>query len=105
MANARRLRRGFSGTPVLARHSSRQTISFRFNQLDVGRLVAMSRGMTRWFLLLTAILLPCSAARAQEVEPADGTTISAAQITGIDWDRLSPGLRTDIGKLVGTPLD
>ncbi len=65
----------------------------------------MCRGMTRSFLLLAAVLLPFSVAYAQEIEPADGTTISVAQVSGIDMDRLSPGLRADIGKLVGTPLD
>lgn len=61
--------------------------------------------MTRVALLLALILLPHSRAYAQDVEPPDGTRISAAQISGIDADRLSPGLREDVGKLVGTPLD
>jgi len=61
--------------------------------------------MTRLALLLGLVLLPLSPARAQDVEPPDGTKISAAQISGIDADRLSPGLREDIGKLAGTPLD
>ncbi|HEY6508103.1 MAG TPA: hypothetical protein VIY56_08810, partial [Vicinamibacterales bacterium] len=44
-------------------------------------------------------------ARAQEPDANEGTTISAAQVSGIDLDRLSPGLRRDIDALVGTPLD
>jgi hypothetical protein len=61
--------------------------------------------MTRWPLLLVVVLLPCSVAQAQEIEPADGTTISSAQVSGFDLDRLSPGLKAEIGKLAGTPLD
>jgi hypothetical protein len=51
--------------------------------------------------LLVFLAVP---ARAQEVEPPDGSRIASVQITGIDPDRLSPGLRDDINKLVGTPL-
>ena len=61
--------------------------------------------MTRLALLIAVVLLPLSQARAQEIEPPDGTRISSAQVSGIDLDRLSPGLREDIGKLAGTPLD
>ena len=61
--------------------------------------------MTRLFLLFGLILLPLSASYAQEIEPADGATISSAHVSGIDLDRLSPGLREDIGKLAGTALD
>ncbi|HKW03393.1 MAG TPA: BamA/TamA family outer membrane protein [Vicinamibacterales bacterium] len=61
--------------------------------------------MTRLALLIALVLLPPTAAYAQEIEPPDGTRISSAQVSGIDMDRLSPGLREDIGKLAGTPLD
>lgn len=61
--------------------------------------------MTRLALLIAVVLLPLSRAHAQEIEPPDGTRISSAQVSGIDMDRLSPGLREEIGKLVGTPLD
>lgn len=61
--------------------------------------------MTRLALLITLALLPFSRADAQEIEPPDGTRISSAQVSGMDADRLSPGLREDIGKLAGTPLD
>ena len=64
--------------------------------------------MTRLVLLLALILRPLSPAHAQQsqdVEPPDGTTISTAQVSGLDIDRLSPGLREDIGKLAGTALD
>ncbi len=61
--------------------------------------------MTRLALLIAVVLLPLSRAHAQETEPPDGTRINSAQVSGIDIDRLSPGLREDIGKLVGTPLD
>lgn len=75
------------------------------NKLAVGKPVAMSRGMTRLALLIAVVLLPLSRAHAQEIEPPDGTRISSAQVSGLDLDRLSPGLRDDIGKLAGTPLD
>jgi hypothetical protein len=61
--------------------------------------------MTRLALLIALALAPLSQARAQEIEPPDGTRISSAQVSGLDMDRLSPGLREDIGKLAGTLLD
>ena len=52
-------------------------------------------------LLLTVLAAP---ALAQEIEPPDGTRIASAQVSGLDLDRLSPGLQADIGKLAGSPL-
>jgi hypothetical protein len=65
----------------------------------------MFPAMTRLALLVTMVLWPLSGAHAQEIEPPDGTRISSAQVSGLDMDRLSPGLREDIGKLAGTQLD
>ena len=57
-------------------------------------------------LLLLLIALPALAQERtqQEIEPPDGTKINSAVVSGLDMDRLSPGLREDIGKLAGTPL-
>src|SRR5215472_1233706 len=88
--NLRRACRDSRGTRVPGPHTWAQTICFGFNSLAVGNLVAMSRGMPRWFLLLAVVLLLPTAAQAQEIEPADGTTIGSAQVSGIDIDRLSP---------------
>jgi len=47
-------------------------------------------------LLIT--LLAVSPQMAAEQKPAvpEGTSITSAQVTGVDIDRLSPGLRTEI---------
>jgi hypothetical protein len=55
-------------------------------------------------LLLALVVVPFPA-RAQEPDAKEGTTISTAQVSGMDIDRLSPGLRQDINALAGTPLD
>jgi hypothetical protein len=52
--------------------------------------------------LFTIVAAP---ARAQETEPPDGTKINSTQVSGTDVNRFSPGLRDDIGKLAGTPLN
>lgn len=57
-------------------------------------------------VLLTALLVgSISTAFAQQTEPPDGARIVSAQVSGIDMERLSPGLQEAIGKLAGTPLD
>ena len=56
-------------------------------------------------LLLVLLALPIATARAQETEPPDGTRIVSALVSGLDFDRLSPGLQQDINKLAGTPLN
>jgi hypothetical protein len=56
-------------------------------------------------LLIALVILPSVALRAQEADAKEGTTIAAAQVSGIDADRLSPGLRRDIDALAGAPLD
>jgi hypothetical protein len=55
---------------------------------------------------LLLLILSCPAlAAAQDEDAASGTRIAAVQISGIDDERLSPGLRRDINALVGQPLD
>jgi hypothetical protein len=56
-------------------------------------------------LALALCVLPIRLVHAQEIEPPDGTKINSAVVSGIDLDRLSPGLREEIGKLAGTPLN
>ena len=64
------------------------------------------RILTRYVpVVLVLLLLAPSRAHAQENIPPDGTTIKSAQVSGIDTDKLSPGLNEDITKLVGTALD
>jgi len=54
-------------------------------------------------LLVSLLAIGPQAAQDQRAAP-EGTTISAAEVSGFDPDRLSPGLRQDIRALVGTPL-
>ena len=60
----------------------------------------------RTLALLTALLtFPAWPAGAQQTEPPDGTRIIDARVSGLEFDRLSPGLQADIRALAGTPLD
>ena len=61
--------------------------------------------MTRLALLLALLTIAATPARAQETEPPDGTKINSTQVSGTDVSRFSPGLREEIGKLAGTPLN
>lgn len=56
------------------------------------------------FTVLVWLLSAISAA-AQETEPPEGARIAAAQVSGLDMSKLSPGLQEQIGKLAGTPLN
>jgi hypothetical protein len=53
---------------------------------------------------LLLALLP-NIAQAQEQEPPDGTRIGSATVSGLDLNRLSPGLQEEIVKLTGTALN
>ena len=55
--------------------------------------------------LVTLLVGSISAAHAQQTEPPDGARIVSAQVSGLESEQLSPGLREAINKLVGTPLD
>jgi Omp85 superfamily domain len=56
-------------------------------------------------VLILLLALPPTTAHAQETEPPEGARIASALVSGIDLDRLSPGLQEDIAKLAGTPLN
>jgi hypothetical protein len=60
----------------------------------------------RTVALLLAVLgcapLP---ATGQEIDAPEGALIESATVSGISFDQLSPGLRSDISALEGTPLD
>jgi hypothetical protein len=55
--------------------------------------------------IIALLLLAPSLSHAQDTNPPDGTRIASAQVSGLELSRLSPGLREDIGKLAGAPLD
>ena len=55
-------------------------------------------------LTIALLLLTPLVSSAQETEPPDGTRIFSASVSGIDNNRLSPGLQEEISKLAGTPL-
>lgn len=55
-------------------------------------------------LLIALLTCPAWPAEARQVEPPDGARIADARVSGLDLDRLSPGLQADIRALVGTPL-
>lgn len=60
----------------------------------------------RLFLaLIVMTLAPLAPAFAQQTDPPDGTRIGVANVSGFELDKLSPGLREQIGKLAGTPLN
>ena len=56
-----------------------------------------------WFALLFCLSAP-SWGQTPDDAP-EGTSIASVQVSGIDDDRLSPGLRRDIDALVNTPLE
>jgi hypothetical protein len=70
----------------------------------MGSLLALAAGMRSLGLLIT--LLAVSPQAATDQKPvAEGTIITSAYVTGFDVNRLSPGLREEISKLEGTPLN
>jgi surface antigen Omp85-like protein len=71
----------------------------------MARHLLWGRAMKILRLLIVLLALPLATARAQETEPPDGTRIVSALVSGLDFDRLSPGLQQDINKLAGTPLN
>jgi Omp85 superfamily domain len=56
-------------------------------------------------LLIALLVMPVPAIADQETEPPEGARIVSALVSGLDLDRLSPGLVEDIRKLAGTPLN
>jgi hypothetical protein len=61
--------------------------------------------MKTLLFLVGVVVLRASPALPQQIEPPDGTTIASAEVSGIDPDRFSPGLRDAIAALAGTALD
>src|SRR6187551_1623421 len=61
--------------------------------------------MKTLLLLLALFALQCPRADAQGTDAPDGTPVLTAVVSGLDVDRLSPGLRRDIEALAGTPLN
>ena len=55
-------------------------------------------------LLLSLLATTPQAATDQKPAAPEGTIITSAQVTGFNFDRLSPGLRQEIEALAGTPL-
>ena len=70
----------------------------------MGSLLALHEGMRTLGMLLTLLAVVPQATIDQKLTAPEGTTIVAAQVTGFDVDRLSPGLREEIRSLAGTPL-
>ena len=70
----------------------------------MGSLLAVAAGMRTLGLLLSLLATTPQAATDQKPVAPEGTIITSAQVTGFDFDRLSPGLRQEIEALVGTPL-
>jgi hypothetical protein len=61
--------------------------------------------MTTLRLLLAFLVISVLAANAQEIDAPEGALIASADVSGLDFDQLSPGLRLDINALVGNPLN
>jgi hypothetical protein len=80
-------------------------MSLTLNGLIVGPALARRLGMRTCALLVTLLALPPQAAPAQRPTVPEGTVITTAEVSGFDRQRLSPGLREEIDKLAGTPLD
>ena len=71
----------------------------------MGSLLALDAGMRSLGLLITLLAVSPQAATDQTPAVAPGTIITSAHVTGFDVERLSPGLREEITRLEGTPLD
>jgi len=91
-------------TGVTVRHSPDCAIFLNANNFAMGSLLALSEGMRTLGMLLTLLAVVPQATLDQKLAAPEGTTIVAAQVTGFDIDRLSPGLREEIRSLAGTPL-
>jgi len=65
----------------------------------------MRSGMRTLGLLLAIVSIPLLSADAQEADAPEGAIVESAEVSGIDRNQLSPGLRQDIDALKGTPLD
>jgi hypothetical protein len=75
------------------------------NSFAMGSLLAVADGMRTLGFLLTLLAVTPQAVTDQKPVVPEGTIITSPQVTGFDIDRLSPGLRQDIRRLAGTPLN
>jgi len=71
----------------------------------MGSVLAVTAAMRTLGLLMTLMAMSPQATIDQKAVVPDGTTITSAQVTGFDVDRLSPGPREAIRNLAGTPLN
>jgi Omp85 superfamily domain len=85
-------------------HADDCAIVLNTNNFAMGALLALAEGMRTSGLLLTLLVATAQAATDQQPVVPEGTIITAAQVTGFDIDRLSPGLREDIRNLAGSAL-
>jgi Omp85 superfamily domain len=71
----------------------------------MGSLLAVDAGMRTIALLVSLVAVAPQAVTDQKPVVPEGTIITSVQVTGFDMDRLSPGLREEIRKLKGSPLN
>jgi len=80
-------------------------ISFGFSHLYNGAPLAFRVRMRTVALLLAVLGCAPLPATGQEIDAPEGALIESATVSGSSFDQLSPGLRSDISALEGTPLD
>jgi hypothetical protein len=94
---------------VIGGHAHDPSSAFIISKLACGLGLAIGPRMKPLVLtapvVLLALLLSPSAARAQPVDPPEGATIVSAQVSGFDLRDLSPGLQDEIARLAGGPLN
>jgi hypothetical protein len=74
-------------------------------ELIVGPSLAHTVGMRTLGLIVTVLALAPQASPAQRPTVPDGAVIASVEVSGLDVGRLSPGLREEIRRLAGTPLN
>jgi hypothetical protein len=74
-------------------------------QLIVGPSLAHTVAMRTLGLFVTLLAVVAPASPAQRSTVPEGTVIASVEVSGFDAGRLSPGLREEISRLVGTPLN
>jgi Omp85 superfamily domain len=92
-------------TRVNGCHRSSTMIFNWLNTLAVGPTIALAARMRTVGVLVTFVAISLHPAVAQEVEAPEGAIITSAHVSGLDLDRLSPGLQADIAALAGKPLN
>ena len=82
-------------------------IAFSINNLRDGSTIAPGVDMKTLGLLLALLALPflIVTANAQDTDAPEGALIKSAQVSGLAFDQLSPGLRQSIDALVGDRLN